>query len=937
MAIAAFPVVPAYSGPGLDGSWVMGLGMAHAQGLVHGKDIIWTYGPLAYLSLPDGTMAPLNWTLVYHLGLYLLWALALVRLALSPRNLAPAWSVLLIGMVAIVEPSATGDHLELACFTIAALALVESGYWRIAELVLLAFLSSLAILVKLSLGIQVAVLLVCVLASLFPGWRSKAHLFAVAACLPVFSFALYWLVTGSPTSYLAYVRYAMSIASGYSDSMGAAGPLSQVAVALTSLVLLFLAMPLLTKDLRELALGFAPALASAFFFFKEAMVRQDAHAAPFQVMLALTSLFFLVTVPTLRYRLVLRGFQVASIAVGYIYISQAWPQTGLFIRQRLTFQINGTLSEFLHGPETWSFRKRQSEEALSELRLGPRFAQAIGKGSVEAVPWDVAQVRANHWIWQPRPIFQSYAAYTPALDRLNADHSREYGADFLLAAWAPIDGRHPFFEDPLSWQTLLDRYRSDISDGTTLLMRRAPNSRFSGREEVGSSLAHWNEVIAVPQRYSPLLLSADVRKNLLGTAAGLIFRLTPVWIEVTRQSGQTERYRTVPDNLGGGVVVNPLPQSLMELNLFGRPDCVSANPVISLQFIPGNRREFRDEIPLHWIHLRERNATTEDSTSCVVVEASRTEFPSWGGAGRLMIAAGARQPSKAESSVDWLSVTPPLKGAAPVDFALRANPLPESRRGSVSIGSLMIEIIQAGIPGDAVPRSVGLGLFSPGSSARQAPADTSNYRAVVESVTTFGQHGDQPVMGDWTGSGVVRIGVFRNGLWYLDLNNNRRWDGVEGGDGVYAFGSRGDKAVVGDWTGDGITKLGIFRQGIWVLDINNNRQFDHADPFFRFGSPGDLPAVGKWKPSSSVDQIGVFRKGTWIVDSNGDRAYQPTDAQYHFGSDGDLPVVTRSHSRIGVYRHGTWILDMEGSRRFEPTAAFIPYGSLTDRPLIGEW
>jgi hypothetical protein len=37
--------------------------------------------------------------------------------------------------------------------------------------------------------------------------------------------------------------------------------------------------------------------------------------------------------------------------------------------------------------------------------------------------------------------------------------------------------------------------------------------------------------------------------------------------------------------------------------------------------------------------------------------------------------------------------------------------------------------------------------------------------------------GDIPVVGDWTGSGTTKVGVFRSGVWYLDLNDNAQWDG----------------------------------------------------------------------------------------------------------------------------------------------------------------
>src|SRR5215831_5201776 len=53
LVLAAVPEIPTPILPGLDPGWVLGLNMAHTQGLVHGKDIVWTYGPLTWLYYPD--------------------------------------------------------------------------------------------------------------------------------------------------------------------------------------------------------------------------------------------------------------------------------------------------------------------------------------------------------------------------------------------------------------------------------------------------------------------------------------------------------------------------------------------------------------------------------------------------------------------------------------------------------------------------------------------------------------------------------------------------------------------------------------------------------------------------------------------------------------------------------------------------------------------
>ena len=38
---------------------------------------------------------------------------------------------------------------------------------------------------------------------------------------------------------------------------------------------------------------------------------------------------------------------------------------------------------------------------------------------------------------------------------------------------------------------------------------------------------------------------------------------------------------------------------------------------------------------------------------------------------------------------------------------------------------------------------------------------------------------DKPVVGDWKGDGIPRIGIYRQGSWYLDLNGNGQWDGCQ--------------------------------------------------------------------------------------------------------------------------------------------------------------
>jgi hypothetical protein len=65
----------------------------------------------------------------------------------------------------------------------------------------------------------------------------------------------------------------------------------------------------------------------------------------------------------------------------------------------------------------------------------------------------------------------------------------------------------------------------------------------------------------------------------------------------------------------------------------------------------------------------------------------------------------------------------------------------------------------------------------------------------------------------------------------------------------YFGGIAGDTPIIGDWTGEGRSKVGIFRRGnSWLLDMDGNYKFDDAgrDLFFFFGNPGDSPVAGAW-------------------------------------------------------------------------------------------
>jgi hypothetical protein len=182
----------------------------------------------------------------------------------------------------------------------------------------------------------------------------------------------------------------------------------------------------------------------------------------------------------------------------------------------------------------------------------------------------------------------------------------------------------------------------------------------------------------------------------------------------------------------------------------------------------------------------------------------------------------------------------------------------------------------------------------------------------------FGQAGDIPVFGDWSGSGTGKIGIVRNGVWMLDYNGNGVWDGPAGGDRQFTFGPPGSIPVVGDWDGTGTLKAGWFSGGYWALDTSGLiKGLNTGTPpkSVYFGGPGDLPVVGDWS-GNGIPKIGIVRQGYWLLDLDGDYTFNAArDLAFFFGAPTDKPLVGdwdgSGVSKPGLYRNGTWFLGYE--------------------------
>jgi hypothetical protein len=206
-----------------------------------------------------------------------------------------------------------------------------------------------------------------------------------------------------------------------------------------------------------------------------------------------------------------------------------------------------------------------------------------------------------------------------------------------------------------------------------------------------------------------------------------------------------------------------------------------------------------------------------------------------------------------------------------------------------------------------------------------------------------------PVVGDWNGDGRAKIGVYCNGFWYLDYNGNGIWDGAST-DKQYTFGwvASGLVPIVGDWSGSGTAKIGIYYNGIWYLDYNGNGTWDGSgtDKAYTFGwaASGVTPILGDWSGDGRA-KIGIYYNGYWYLDYDGNGVWDGgvNDKAYNFGWSGVTPLIGdwsgSGTAKIGVFYSGYWYLDYIGNGIWDGGVIDKGYvwGQSGDTPIVGRW
>lgn len=590
----AVPWRPSFlSSAELDASWQYVLAWGYASGAVFGRDLVFTYGPWGFavhdLYYPGTFAALIVARVVLALGAAAAWWVVGRRLGV-PAVLTAATLVAATAVAFMSEPY---DPFYLALPVLAALLNITwargDKWWQrfdSAGVAFAFFVLGLASLMKFSTTLSAAAVLgVCALADLLGRRRVPWAAIAFVVGVPV-----WWLAAGQPLGGIAtFFANAWEVARGYDAAMSSPSPdwimfplfFATAGLAMIPAIRAWWNAPGHKAAATVIA---ASCLLVTLMTFKASFGRHDHghESLGTRTLLVLALLMWTVAwaAPATgdgwraTLRLWLRRTTPAAavlLAVWCVHLTQLrldaskYTVWGLLSKQtdkavdRITY-----IPSVLTGRTRFQDPYRDAREAIERQVPFPEAADL--KTSVDLYAVNQGRLVTGGYDYRPRPVMQSYSAYTGRLQELNAEHLRSpRAADMLALSTFWVDMRYPTMDDALSWPELLTRYDPErfVTDelmrrAPLLMLRKAATPRSYTLEPIRKITTRWGEPIEVPAATDgPVWATIKLEQTRLGKAAGTLFKPPMVNLAVRDATGAGGQYRLIPSVAARGFWLSP--------------------------------------------------------------------------------------------------------------------------------------------------------------------------------------------------------------------------------------------------------------------------------------------------------------------------------------------------------------------------------------------
>lgn len=583
----------------LDASWRQALAYFLQQGFPFGESIVFTYGPLGFLM--GNTYMGLFWE-----G-YILWQVG--------------FSILAAGLIVFVAKPLTGFS-RFAYFTF--FILWGVGYADAFQMIVIAFCGwfmiqraardeapwsipigiflSLLAVIKFTNLLFTGFIVVVVVTYFWLSDRRRTSWQLLGAYS--LGFLAIWLACGqSPFQWISYAFNSLEISSGYQAAMGLPTPEGQLGIAL--LVFAGLAGYVIWHALTQpdrIRAGANLLIMAAFLFlnWKHGFVRADGHMlgffyCAFVLAVAFPALFG----EQLRQGWIARTCLIAVMVLCLAGMRGTFTSTIDYAPTITNEKLQRNIQALLDWDRARGDLEGQVDHWEREAKM-PDTQLLVGDASVDVLGFEQAIALYNNFNYRPRPVFQSYSAYTPKLAAMNAEYiAGAEGPEFLLLKLQTIDDR-PLLADDSHVMALfphLYAYRLTEKDFHVFERRdTSPPLETIKPQLLRATDAPLGSPVSLAEfGTTHLWVEIDLPFNLVGRAMKFLYKPPLVFLRVVDMDGKEIVYRIPRPIALAGFQINPLVtdfESYLEAHGGSAPRQVRE---ISVEVADEDRRWFADQ------------------------------------------------------------------------------------------------------------------------------------------------------------------------------------------------------------------------------------------------------------------------------------------------------------------------------------------------------
>jgi hypothetical protein len=618
---------------GLDASWAVALNYFRGKNIIFGRDVAFTYGPLSWLTLPMTFGANLRDGIVFQTASWIVFIGLLAWFAFVRKSSVLSFAIFALctipGSRILHDTGYAGP--DLFVLFVALLSLAAALFGGSAFYLLAIAVTAVLVLIKVSTGVAAlsAVLLFPIGVMLLDRRRALRLGTIAAVAIPVSVAGAYLMYYPSFPALARYLRANFEITSSHSSAMSQ-GDNHQALIAALGILAAYAALLVVLYLLKQPSFSFALATCGPLFLeFKHTFVREAGHIEIFfRFAPMVVGMVLLLTRGPVK-----RLWPVAAAASLIFVPWYYWERPNLrWSSVTSTLQVSiDTLREVVHFSQLESRLKTESAQALQIDRLPPDLLSRIGGRPVTIFPWECSYAAANSIDYRPLPVFQTYQAAGPYLDKWNAEFlAGPKSPDFVIFDWQSIDGRHPLLDTPAATLAMFRNYQFDGVFGPIMLLRKRDTPIADTARLVKTMDWRVDEPLVFPSSESPLTALLFLKFNLLGKLANLFFRVPELRAGLSSDVSRYVIARVPPLVLPDGILINALPANATEMrNLFEHGTAEEALTMLAVDGPGVSYLEKTAHVEVYELSGTKLQFTTQSKTSRIPDLRALVNLGSW--------------------------------------------------------------------------------------------------------------------------------------------------------------------------------------------------------------------------------------------------------------------------------------------------------------------